>query len=116
MKILIAIAPEKFRDEELAEPVAALQKAGIGFDIASTRHGPCTGMLGAKADAALSFEEVSPGRYDGLIIGLGVTTATVDTHVRHCLEKLGARNRAYAIALGLRAGEITLDLPAVGEP
>jgi len=46
---------------------------------------------------------------------LGVTPATVDTHVRHCLEKLGARNRAHAIALGLRAGEITLDLPAVGE-
>jgi protease I len=68
MKILIAIAPEKFRDEELAEPVAALQKAGIGFDIASTRRGPCTGMMGAKATAAISFEDVDPGQYDGLVI------------------------------------------------
>ena len=40
---------------------------------------------------------------------LGVSHATVETHVRHCLEKLGARNRAHAIVLGLRAGEITLD-------
>jgi len=68
MKVLIAISPEKFRDEELAEPVAALTKAGIGFDIASTRRGTCTGMLGAKATATLSFEEVEPKPYDGLII------------------------------------------------
>jgi protease I len=68
MKVLIAIAPEKFRDEELAEPVAALQKAGIGFDIASTRRGTCTGMLGAKAAATLAFEEVDPKPYDGIIV------------------------------------------------
>ena len=68
MKILIAIAPEKFRDEELADPVAALQKAGIAFDIASTRRGACTGMLGLKAQATLSFEEVEPRQYDGLLI------------------------------------------------
>jgi PAS domain S-box-containing protein len=43
---------------------------------------------------------------------LGVSASTVETHVRHCLEKLGARNRAHAIALGLLAGEITLELDA----
>jgi PAS domain S-box-containing protein len=41
---------------------------------------------------------------------LGVSSSTVETHVRHCLDKLGARNRAHAIALGLRAGEISLEL------
>jgi DNA-binding CsgD family transcriptional regulator len=41
---------------------------------------------------------------------LGVASSTVETHVRHCLDKLGARNRAHAIALGLRANEISLDL------
>lgn len=41
---------------------------------------------------------------------LGVSASTVETHVRHCLEKLGARNRAHAIALGLRHGEISLGL------
>jgi PAS domain S-box-containing protein len=41
---------------------------------------------------------------------LGVSASTVETHVRHCLDKLGARNRAHAIALGLLAGEITLEL------
>jgi len=67
MKILIVIAPEKFRDEELIEPVTALKAAGIGYDIASTRRGACTGMLGGKA-TAISLDEVDPKAYDGLII------------------------------------------------
>lgn len=41
---------------------------------------------------------------------LSVSTSTVETHVRHVLEKLGARNRAHAISLGLELGEISLDL------
>jgi DNA-binding CsgD family transcriptional regulator len=41
---------------------------------------------------------------------LSVSTSTVETHVRHCLRKLHARNRAHAIALGVRRGEIRLDL------
>jgi protease I len=68
MKVLIIIAPEKFRDEELAEPVAALTKAGIAYEIASTRRGTCTGMLGAKVMATLSLEEVDPKGYDAILI------------------------------------------------
>jgi DNA-binding CsgD family transcriptional regulator len=41
---------------------------------------------------------------------LGVSASTVETHVRNFLQKLGARNRAHAIALGLQTGEIGLDL------
>ncbi len=41
---------------------------------------------------------------------LGVAPSTIDNHMRNCLRKLGARNRAHAIALGLVRGEIGLDL------
>ncbi len=41
---------------------------------------------------------------------LGVSQATTESHVRHCLVKLGARNRAHAIALGLQRGEIMIRL------
>ena len=44
------------------------QKAGIAFDIASTRAGTCTGMLGGKTVAGISFEEIDPKNYNGLII------------------------------------------------
>ena len=39
---------------------------------------------------------------------LFISTATVETHVRHCLAKLGAKNRPHAIAIGLQRGEIAL--------
>jgi len=68
MKVVIVIAPEKYRDEELAEPVAALNSAGIAFDIASTRPGTCTGMLGGKTIAGISFGDIGPKNYNGLII------------------------------------------------
>ena len=68
MKVVIAVAPERFRDEELAGPVAALKNAGIAFDIASIRAGPCTGMLGAKVYASVAFGDVDPKNYDGLVV------------------------------------------------
>ncbi len=43
---------------------------------------------------------------------LDVSPSTVETHVRHCLAKLGANNRAHAIALGLQHGEIDLSVSA----
>ena len=54
---------------------------------------------------------IAMGRSSSLIAAeLRVSPSTVETHVRHCLEKLGARNRAHAIALGVRDGEIILEL------
>ncbi len=68
MKVLVVIPPENFRDEELAKPLEAFEKAGITFDIASTRRGQCRGMLGARATASLSLEEVEPSDYAGIVI------------------------------------------------
>jgi protease I len=68
MKILVAIAPEGFRDEELDEPLAAFRRAGIGFDIASTKIGTCIGMLGGRAQATLTFERAGAGDYAGIVI------------------------------------------------
>ncbi len=44
-----------------------------------------------------------------IAFALDVAPSTVETHVRHCLHKLGASNRAHAIALGLQRGEIDLN-------
>jgi len=106
MKILIAVAPEKFRDEELAEPVAALQKAGIGFDIASTRRGTCTGMLGAKVNATQSFEEIDPKKYDGLIIvgGTGAQAHLWNDEILLVLAKYFADSRKVVGAICLAPG------------
>jgi protease I len=68
MKILVAIAPDRYRDEELDEPLEIFKKNGIAYDIASTRTGTCKGMLGGKTMAALSFDQADAGAYDALVI------------------------------------------------
>jgi len=103
MRILIAVSPEKYRDEELAEPVAAFKKAGIECDIASTRRGTCTGMLGAKAVAALSFEEVDPKSYDALVIvgGSGTPAHLWDDELLSILVKNFRASRKVVAAICL---------------
>jgi DNA-binding CsgD family transcriptional regulator len=44
---------------------------------------------------------------------LGISPSTVETHIRHCLTKLEAKNRAHAIAVGLHRGEIAMTFPEV---
>jgi DNA-binding CsgD family transcriptional regulator len=39
---------------------------------------------------------------------IGVSAATVNTHLRHVYAKLRANNRAHAVAIALRYGVLTL--------
>ena len=40
---------------------------------------------------------------------LFVSRNTVRSHVRHIMDKLGARNRAHAVAIAFSAGLISID-------
>lgn len=68
MKLLVVIAPERYRDEELEEPLAVFRKHGIEYDIASTRTGSCSGMLGGKAQASIRIADADPRAYNALVI------------------------------------------------
>jgi PAS domain S-box-containing protein len=89
------------------------------FPPSETSRGPTAsreqpGLLTTREREVLAM--VAMGRGTSWIAAeLGISASTVETHVRRCLEKLGARNRAHAIALGLHEGEIELE-PAPGHP
>jgi DNA-binding CsgD family transcriptional regulator len=51
-------------------------------------------------------------RSAGIGYALAISPATVEAHVRHCLAKLGAKNRTHAVTLGLQRGEIAIHLSA----
>ncbi|MCK9299078.1 DJ-1/PfpI/YhbO family deglycase/protease [Methanoculleus sp. YWC-01] len=68
MKLLLAVAPERFRDEELEVPRRTFEEAGIDVDIASTVAGTCTGMLGGSVEAAMTFDDVDPDEYAGIVV------------------------------------------------
>jgi deglycase len=57
-RAVLVIAPERFRDEELAAPRAALERAGHAVTVASTRTGTASGMLGAKENVTTTVADV----------------------------------------------------------
>ncbi|MDH7592804.1 MAG: DJ-1/PfpI family protein [Methanomicrobiales archaeon] len=72
MRLLVVIAPEQFRDEELFEPISLFRTEGIEFEIASTRTGTARGMMGGRAEASLYLDDVRTERYDGIVIVGGI--------------------------------------------
>ncbi len=73
-KALFIIAPADFRDEELFDTIKALEEAGVGYDIASTRRGQATGVMGKKAGVSLLASEANANNYSAVIFvgGRGV--------------------------------------------
>jgi len=68
---VIVIAPERFRDEELAQPKRVLEAAGHRVTVASTRPGTATGMLGAKVAIDTTVAQVRAEDCDALAIAGG---------------------------------------------
>lgn len=56
-RVLLVIAQQGFRDEELLEPKDVFDVEGYETVIVSRKAGPCTGKLGAMVDAQLSLTE-----------------------------------------------------------
>jgi protease I len=79
-KILMVIAFENFRDEELKIPKEILEKSGIIVDIASTKKGIAKGMLGAKVNVNIILDEIKENDYDGIIFVGGTGSQNLFTN------------------------------------
>jgi protease I len=66
-KIVLIIAPERFRDEELFVTQAELESAGHATLIASRIKGTCPGSRGGFAVAVLTLSEVLARDYDAVV-------------------------------------------------
>ncbi len=66
-KILMVVAPENFRDEELKEPMGVFTRSGAEVTIASKGVTRATGMFGAEIKVDKNLEEVSAEEYDAVI-------------------------------------------------
>ncbi len=65
--VLMVIAPKDFRDEELFETQAEIEREGITTVIASTHTGTCTGSKGGTAIATASLDQVDTDNYEALV-------------------------------------------------
>ena len=66
-KAIFVIAPDKFRDEELFDTKAELDKTGIETHIASLKKEEITGMLDGKVTPSLLLSEVKVEDFDAII-------------------------------------------------
>jgi protease I len=66
-KVLMIIAARNFRDEELLEPKAILERQGAAVIIASSSLSPARGMLGASAQPHVLLRDVKSADYDAIV-------------------------------------------------
>jgi len=66
-KVVMIIAPERFRDEELFVTKEELEMAGHKIVIASSVKGICPGSRGGFATATMTLNEVKASVYDAVV-------------------------------------------------
>lgn len=66
-KVVMIIAPDGFRDEELLEPQKILEKNGIEVIIASTTVNVAKGMLGAKIKPDILIQDIDVKDFDAVV-------------------------------------------------
>lgn len=66
-RVLMVIAPENFRDEELLHTKEELERVGVETTIASTKTGVTKGLLGATVTPDLKLDQVSVDDYDAIV-------------------------------------------------
>jgi protease I len=87
-KILMIIAHQNFRDEELLIPKKLFEKGGYSVVIASTSLKPSKGMLGAVVIPQILIDQVKVDEYDAIIFVGGVGAQEYFNHpIAHKIVK-----------------------------
>jgi protease I len=95
-RVLMVIAPEDFRDEELLEPKSILTEAGAQVTVASTKPGQATGMLGAQVIPDTVVDGLKAADYHAVVVvgGMGSPTHLWNhTHLHKLLQETNSSGR-----------------------
>ncbi len=104
MKILIAVPPEKFREEELFIPAKIFQDRKTNFDLASTHVGFVMGILGKQAKVNRTFEDLlikGSDEYYALVIIGGPGTQIHLWNNRHLHELIRIFSKKGKVIAGI---------------
>ena len=98
-KVVMVIAPDGFRDEELFVPKDVLEKGGVSVVIASTQKEEARGMLGARVKPDIMISEIDPNEFDGIVIVGGVGSRTYlwnNTELHDIIREFYKQNKTIA--------------------
>jgi protease I len=87
-KVVMIIASNNFRDEELLKPKEVLERNGVAVTVASSSLKESTGMLGAKVKPDILFININIADYDAVIfVGGSGATEYWDNSTAHKIAK-----------------------------
>jgi protease I len=94
-KVVMIIAPEDFRDEELIEPQNILTERGAEVKVASVSLETCKGMLGAQVRPDMVISDIIPEKWDAIILvgGSGASKYWDDSTIHSILNEAVKQNK-----------------------
>lgn len=105
-KVAIIIAPDQFRDEEFAQPHAALNLAKADITVVSRAVGKCHGTLGSVVHARMSLDDAAKLDWDAVVFVGGSGAGTyMDDPLAHSLA-LRTNERGCLVAAICKAPTI----------
>lgn len=94
-KIVMVIAPQNFRDEELLQPKNILTEKGAEVKVACTSLEMAKGMLGAEVKPDMLVSEIKPENWDAIILvgGTGASLYWDDPSIHYMLNEAMSQNK-----------------------
>lgn len=98
MRVLMVVAPENFRDEELFDTQKVLEEKGIEVEIASKGVTEAQGMLEGKASVDKDLTGVKAEDYDGIVFvgGSGASVYFNDPKVQSLAKEAYEKGKVVA--------------------
>jgi len=94
-KVVMIIAPQNFRDEELLQPKNILTEKGAEVVVASTSLETTEGMLGAEIKPDMLTGDIKPEDWDAIILigGTGASVYWDDSSIHSLLNETVKQNK-----------------------
>lgn len=95
LKILMVVAKEGFRDEELFIPKEIFEKEGYSVHVTSTDSGICKGSLGGTIEVFEEYDEISLTPFDAVVFvgGSGASSYFEDPVAHHIAQEMHSDNK-----------------------
>jgi len=97
-KVVMIVAQSDFRDEELLEPKAILERNGIEVKIASTSLSSSRGMLGAEVNPDILVSDINIRDFAAIILigGIGASQYWDDSITHRLIQEAVSSDRLVA--------------------
>lgn len=94
-RVVMIIAPQNFRDEELLEPKRILTEKGAEVKVASASLEIAGGMLGAEIQPDMLTSDIEPDQWDAIILigGTGASRYWEDSSIHFMLNEAVKQNK-----------------------